>query len=216
MTCCGFGDTADQHFNSETVEKELRKYRRRGPGVTTRKLRDGLVAAGLARGTVLDVGGGLGALSLALLDAGMDRASVVDASSAYLAAASEEAARRKRSSLVQLVHGDFLTVARDLGTAAVVTLDRVVCCYPAYRPLLEQSLELAERGLAISYPRDCWYVRFGMRWENTQRRRRGNPFRTFVHPPAELQRMIEAADFTLASRAQTMTWAADVFVRNTH
>jgi 2-polyprenyl-3-methyl-5-hydroxy-6-metoxy-1,4-benzoquinol methylase len=80
MTCCGFGDTADQHFNSEKVEQELRKYRRRGPGVTTRKLRDGLVAAGVTRGTVLDVGGGLGALSLALLDTGMNRASVVDAS----------------------------------------------------------------------------------------------------------------------------------------
>jgi hypothetical protein len=215
MTCCGFGGTAAQHFNSEKVEKELRKYRRYGPGVTTRKLRDGLVAAGLTRGTVLDVGGGPGALSLALLDAGMERAIVVDASSAYLAAASVEATRRERSSSNQFVHDDFLTVASDLGAATVVTLDRVVCCYPAYRQLLERSLERAERGLALSYPRDRWYVRFGMWCENALRRRRGNPFRTFVHPPAELQRTIVAAGFTLASRAQTMTWAADVFVRNT-
>jgi hypothetical protein len=114
MTCCGFGDTADQHFNSKKVEKELRTYRRHGPGVTTRKLRDGLIAAGLTRGTVLDVGGGLGALSLALLDAGMEHARVVDASSAYLAAASAEAARRERSSFIQFVHGDFLTVHATL------------------------------------------------------------------------------------------------------
>jgi magnesium-protoporphyrin O-methyltransferase len=144
----------------------------------------------------------------------MERAIVVDASSAYLAAASEEAARRERSSSTQIVHGDFLTVARDLPVAAVVTLDRVVCCYPAYRPLLEQSLEHAERGLALSYPRDRWYVRLGMWFENALRRRRGNPFRTFVHPPADMQRLIEAAGFRLASRGQTMIWTMDVFVRS--
>jgi magnesium-protoporphyrin O-methyltransferase len=162
----------------------------------------------------LDIGGGLGALSLALLDAGMERAIVVDASSAYLAAASEEAARRDRSSSTQIVHGDFLTLARDLPATAVVTLDRVVCCYPSYRPLLEQSVEHAERGLALSYPRDRWYVRLGMWCENALRRRRGNPFRTFVHPPADMQRLIEAAGFGLATRAQTMTWTVDVFVRS--
>jgi hypothetical protein len=77
----------------------------------------------------------------------MEHAVVVDASSAYLAAASEEAARRERSSSTQFVHGDFLTVAGDLAPATVVTLDRVVCCYPAYRPLLEKSLARAEHGL---------------------------------------------------------------------
>jgi magnesium-protoporphyrin O-methyltransferase len=213
-SCCGFGDTADRHFSSEKVAKELRQYRRKGPGVTTRRLRDGLIGAGLTRGTVLDIGGGFGALSLALLDSGMEHAVIVDASSAYLAAASEEAARRKRSSVTQFVHGDFVAVAGDLAAATVVALDRVVCCYPAYRSLLEKSLERAERGLALSYPRDRWHVRLGMWCENALRRRRGNPFRTFVHPPAELERMIETAGFRLASRAQTMTWAVDVFVRN--
>jgi magnesium-protoporphyrin O-methyltransferase len=212
-SCRAFGDSADQHFNSEKVAKELRQYRRKGPGVTTRKLRDELVTAGLTHGTVLDVGGGLGTLSLALLDTGISRAIVVDASSAYLAAASEEASRRERSSSMQFVHGDFLTVARDVAAATIVTLDRVVCCYPAYQPLLEQSLERAERGFALSYPRDRWYVRLGMWCENAMRRRRGNPFRTFVHPPAELHRIIEGSGFRLASRAQTMTWAAEVFIR---
>jgi ribosomal protein L11 methylase PrmA len=78
-SCCAFGDTADQHFAGEKVAKELRQYRRKGPGPTTRGLRDGLASAGLRQGTVLDVGDGLGVLSLELLDLGMDRAIVVDA-----------------------------------------------------------------------------------------------------------------------------------------
>jgi len=215
MSCsCGaFDDTADQHFNSAKVAKEVEKYRRKGLGITTRKLRDGLVSAGVTQGTVLDVGGGLGVLSLALLDAGMSRATVVDASSAYLAAASQEAERSGRSALMRFVHGDFLAVAPGLERATVVTLDRVVCCYPSYEPLLEQSLQRAERAFATSYPRDRWLVRLGIWWENAMRRRKGNPFRTFVHPPSDMQRIIEGAGFRLVSRVQTMAWSADVFAK---
>ncbi len=212
-SCCEFGDTAARQFSSAKVAKELQRYRRRGPGVTTRKLRDGLVSAGLARGTVLDIGGGLGILSLELLDAGMSRATVIDASSAYLTAASEEAIRRGRSAATQFTHGDFLAIAPDVARATVVTLDRVVCCYPSYQPLLEQSLQRAERGFALSYPRDRWFVRLSMKCDNAMRRWRVNPFRTFVHPPAGIQRTIEAAGFRLVSRARTMIWSADVFVR---
>ena len=126
---------------------------------TTRLLRDGLATAGLATGALLDVGGGLGVLTLDLLDLGMSRAVVVEASSAYLAAASEEAARRGRSTSIQFVHGDFLAVTNQLPRSTVVTLDRVVCCYPFFESLLEQALGHAERGFAFSYPRDRWYVR---------------------------------------------------------
>ena len=84
-SCCAFGDTADQHFDAENVAKELRRYRRKGPRPTTRGLRDGFVSIGLRQGTVLDIGGGLGILSLELLDAGFSRAVVVDASSPVFA-----------------------------------------------------------------------------------------------------------------------------------
>ena len=69
-SCCAFGNTADQHFNAAKVAKELSQYRRKGPGPTTRRLRNGIVSAGLRQGTLLDIGGGLGILSLELLDAG--------------------------------------------------------------------------------------------------------------------------------------------------
>jgi 16S rRNA G966 N2-methylase RsmD len=213
-SCCAFGSTANAHFNADKVAKELAQYRRKGPGPTTRRLRDGLVSAGLREGTLLDIGGGLGVLSLELLDAGFSRAIVVDASSAYLAAASEEATRRGRSASTEFTHGDFLIVANRLEPSSVVTLDRVVCCYPSYEPLLKQALQLAQTAIAMSYPRDRWFVRAGIWFENTRRRRKGNPFRTFVHPPSEMMRIIEAAGFQLASRQLTMAWSSDVFVKS--
>ena len=212
-SCCAFGNTADQHFDAKKVAKELAQYRRKGPGPTTRGLRDGLVSAGLQEGTLLDIGGGLGTLSLELLDAGFSRAVVVDAASAYLAAAAEEATRCGRLSSIEFVHGDFLMVAGQLWPSSVVTLDRVVCCYPFFEPLLGRALPLARTAFAISYPRDRWFVRLGIWLENAMRRRRGNPFRTFVHPPSQIGRIIERAGYTLASRHRTPAWSSDVFVR---
>jgi magnesium-protoporphyrin O-methyltransferase len=143
----------------------------------------------------------------------MTRATVVEASSAYLASASTEADRLGRARSIRFVHGDFVAVAPGLEPATVVALDRVVCCYPSYGRLLERSLERAERAVALSYPRDRWFVRLSTKWENAMRRRKGNPFRTYVHSPPEMHRIIEAGGFRLVSRSQTAMWSADVFAR---
>lgn len=59
-SCRAFGNSADQHLTAQKVAKELARYRRKGAGPTTRRLRDRLATAGVGRGTVLDIGGGLG------------------------------------------------------------------------------------------------------------------------------------------------------------
>jgi magnesium-protoporphyrin O-methyltransferase len=212
-SCCTFGDTADRQFTREKAAKELERFRRKGPGRTAQLLRDGLAGAGLIDGTVLDVGAGVGGLTWALLDQGMARGIVVEASAAYLAAASEEAARRGRSGMVQFVQGDYVTVAPQLPRATVVTLDRVVCCYPWFEPLLEQAGRHAERAIALSYPHDRWFVRVGLWFENLMRRWKGNPFRTFLHSPTQMQHVLERCGFERVSRGHTPAWAADVFVR---
>ncbi len=212
-SCCDFLGAAEQQFTAEKVGKEVQRYRRKGPVPTTRLLRDGLAKAGLASGTLLDVGAGFGALALDLLDLGVSQATIVEASSAYLAAASDEAVRRGRTDSIRFVHGDFLAVTDQLRPSTVVTLDRVVCCYPFHEPLLDRALDLAEQGFALSYPRDVWYLRFGMWLENASRKRQGNPFRTFVHPVTRMQQLIAQAGFRLVSRRTTLIWAADVFAR---
>jgi hypothetical protein len=113
--------------------------------------------------------------------------------------------------MVDLKRGDFGEIAGTLPVASVVTLDRVVCCYPLYERLLGEAVRHAERGFAFSYPRDRWYIRTAMRLENVLRRRRG--FRTFVHPERRMRELITRAGFDLVSQRQTFVWSADVFVR---
>jgi hypothetical protein len=49
--------------------------------------------------------------------------------------------------------------------------------------------------------------------ENAQRRLTGNPFRTFVHSVAIMERTIREAGFELSSRRETWMWSADVYLR---
>ncbi|MGQ0732374.1 MAG: class I SAM-dependent methyltransferase [Acidobacteriota bacterium] len=169
--------------------------------------------AGVTSGDLLDVGAGVGVLSFELLQAGLSRAVAVDASRSYVAAGREEAARRGLPDAVTWIEGDFVDVAGRLSPAAVVTLDRVVCCYAGYEPLLRAAVRLARRCVALSYPRARWTVGAGLALENLTRYLSGNPFRTYLHPPSALAAIVGDAGFTLASRSQTWTWAVDVYVK---
>jgi hypothetical protein len=78
---------------------------------------------------------------------------------------------------------------------------------------VEAALARAERCLALSYPRDVWYVRAAMTLENRQRWLKRNPFRAFVHPVAAIEDLIARAGFKLANRRETWMWSADVYTR---
>ncbi len=89
----------------------------------------------------------------------------------------------------------------------------MVCCYPSHEALLNAALRHAEVLLALSYPRDVWYVRLGVKAENAQRRLTKNSFRTFVHPARRMEDLIRSAGFELSTRRETWMWSVDVYIR---
>ena len=209
-SCCDFESSADRQFTSQKAAKELQSYRQGRLGPTTRLLRDSVVDAGLNQGSLLDIGGGVGALAFELLSRGMSSALVMDASAAYVAAASEEAQRQ--GGRAQVLRADFVEASQTVPPADLVSLDRVVCCYPQYEPLLDQALSHAQHGVALSYPCDRWYVRAAVWFDNVKRARKSG-FRMFVHPPRRIQAAIERAGFVLVRRRFTLMWTMDVYVR---
>ena len=114
---------------------------------------------------------------------------------------------------MRFIHADFVSVAPELPPATVVTLDRVVCCYPSYEPLLNAALRHADTCLALSYPRDVWHVRAAITLENAQRHLKKNTFRTFVHPARLMEDVIRSAGFELSTRRETWMWSVDVYMR---
>ena len=213
VCCSTYGNVAGAHFDEKIAKRDLASYRKKGPGPTARLLRDLLVGTGAVGGVLLDVGSGIGGLSFDLLDRGVARVIAVDASPAYLAAAVQEATRRDRLGVIEFTHGDFVDVGPQIPSATIVTLDRVICCYPSFEPLLNEALRHAEHAFAYSYPRDMFYVHAAIGIENVVRRLKSNAFRAFVHPVDRMTEAIERAGFHLAGRRQTWQWSADVWLR---
>lgn len=191
MTChC---EATDRHFGPARARKELARYRRRGPRGTARVLLRLIRESQVQADTLLDVGAGVGVLDHELLRHGVCAAVHVEASRAYVAAARDEAKRRGHVERVRFLHGDFLTLAPTIGLADLVTLDRVICCYPHLEALVLTSAARARRYWAASFPRDWWHVRLHTRWQNRLRARAGNAFRTFVHPVALIYELLGRA-----------------------
>jgi predicted RNA methylase len=125
-SCCTcFTGAAERQFTEQIVARDLARYRTKGPPAQTRLMRDGLAEAGSITGSLLDIGTGIGSLAFEMIDAGVTSVIAVDASTAYVEAASREAARRNRSEAIQFLRADFLDVAHHVAPAAIATLDRV-------------------------------------------------------------------------------------------
>src|SRR5688500_17373791 len=137
MDCCAKG--YDEMFDDAQATKDLKSFRHDGPEPTTRALLNLLRAQNVTGATLLDIGGGVGAIHHELIDAGVHRAVHVDASAAYIQVARQEAERRGHADRVEFHHGDFVDLAERVPLADVVTLDRVICCYPDMPALVEAS-----------------------------------------------------------------------------
>lgn len=192
MDCCqcqGIEGLFDQH----TADRNLKTYRRKGPDRGTRILLDALRTAGVSGATLLDIGGGIGVIQLELLSAGAASATDVDASTVYIAAARAESARRGFGDRVTYHHGNFIALAPIIAPADIVTLDRVICCYPDMRSLVTASATKARRLYGLVYPRDTWATRAIFAVGNLLLWLRRNTFRIYAHPTPAVEAVLRAA-----------------------
>ena len=216
MDCCTPGDDPvyDRQFDARHAADKLHAYRRNGPAATTRQLIDALAAGGVTGLTVLDIGGGIGAVHHELLSIGAERAVDVDASTAYVAAAMEEARRQGHGDRVRYLRGDFVRLADEVEPADIVALDRVICCYPDVKALVGRSSALARRRYGLVYPRDTWLGRIGMAVENIGHRLSGSSFRAYVHRTAEVEAILAAQGFVALVKRSNLVWQMAVYERS--
>jgi len=214
MVCCTGYCAAEAQFNHKVAKRDLRRYRRRGADATTRLLLTELRRRPLEGRHLLDVGGGIGVISGELSDARVASAVTVEASPAYLEVAQREVGPKYGSRPTQFVLGDFAVIAGTLPDADVVTLDRVVCCYPDPEALLGAAAAKTRQVLAFTYPRDRWYVRTMFAFGNFWLRLTGKKFRAFVHGPEQMAAVLEAAGLVRATQRKTLVWMLDLYQRS--
>ena len=200
-------------FDQGTAERDLKAYRAHGPGTTTRLLIAALKAAGIADLTLLDIGGGVGAIQHELLNDGARNAIAIDASSAYLDAARQEAERQGHADRIAYQQGDFVELAPQLPQADIVTLEKVICCYPDMRALVGMSSARAGKLYGVVFPRDTWWMRLGGLFVNLVLRLQRNAFRFFVHPTAAIEAVVRANGLERRYYHKTLFWQVIVYTR---
>jgi magnesium-protoporphyrin O-methyltransferase len=192
-------------FNRKFARRDLARYRRNGLTRTERDLVS--LCCNVEGETVLEVGGGIGALQLELLQRGAAHATNVELSGGYEDAAAELFSGRDVDRRV----GDF--VAEDVAIHDVVVMHRVVCCYPDADALVGKAADCARSRVVLTYPRERSFIRLGVRAVNGFLRLRRCGFRVYVHPVARIDAVAEAHGLQLDRRIARALWESAAFVR---
>lgn len=181
MSSCCRPESYSAFFSEKAARRALRRYRRRGLDRLSARIAGVVRNHGVNGATVLEVGGGIGALEVELLEAGAERATNVELSPEYEEAAAELARERGVERLVERRIGDFVADS-DAPIADTVVMNRVVCCYPDYEALVGAAADRTRRLLVLSFPRERPVVRAAFALMNLWLRLIRNDFRGFVHP----------------------------------
>lgn len=181
MSSCCRPESYGAFFSEKAARRALRRYRRRGLDGVSKRIAAAVCERGARGATVLEVGGGIGALEIELLEAGAARATNVELSPEYEDAAAELAHEHGLEQRIDRRVGDFVAEA-SVPDADAVVMNRVVCCYPDYDALVGAAADRTRRLLVFSFPRERGLVRAAFRLMNLWLRLTRNDFRGFVHP----------------------------------
>lgn len=185
-------------FNQRVAARDARRYRRRGLTGTARTLT--LLAGDVRGSSVLDIGGGIGAIELELLQAGAARATSIELSGAYETEAETLLAERGFAGRVDRRVGDFVADGASVVQHDVVVLHRVVCCYPDVDSLVGEAASHARRTLLLTYPQDRWLIRAGVHIVNLFLRLSRCGFRTYAHRMEKIVAVAAQHGLTLETR----------------
>ncbi len=209
--CCNPAGYRDL-FNDKEARRSLRKYDKRGLDKMARSMVDYLTSRGMEGKSVLEAGGGIGAIQVALLEAGASSAINVELSGGYEGVARDLMERGGVSGQVVRRVGDFCELANELEADDVV-MNRVICCYPFFERLMDAALSSSRRFVAATFPRDRLGAKVALAFGNTWCRIRGVDFRSFIHPPAQIMAVPARHGFTRVFQDHDFTWNAVVWER---
>ncbi len=173
-------------FNEKSACKEAKNYRRKGLDATSRSIVDLLRNRGIGGRTVLEVGGGIGAVQIELLKAGAAKAVSVELTPTYEAVAAELISEAGLEHQVERRLMDFAENGQQVEPADIVVLNRVICCYPDMAKLAGVAADHARDVLVMTFPKETWWIRLVLSVANLGFRVARREFQVFVHSPKQI------------------------------
>jgi len=166
-----------------------------------------------AGASVLEIGGGVGALQIEALRRGAVTATNLELSPTYEAEAAALLAEYAVADRAHRVVADLIEQPASAPDADVVLLHRVVCCTADPAALLGASAGHARRRLVLSFPRDTWWLRAAVRFVNTGAALSRWQWRFHVHRPADLVAAVERHGLRLSGTDRRRVWELAVLDR---
>ena len=212
MNCCQQRGL-NQIFSPRMARWEADNFRRHGLDKRDQKLAQAIAQCGVQDASVLEIGGGIGGLQIALLRAGASRATDVDISEGYVAAARELAQSLGFGERATQRVADFAHEADNVDAADVVVMNRVVCCYPDLPALVRPAAHHTRRLLALVFPRETWWMQLGERAMNFGMWLLRRDFRFFVHPHQAIIALTREAGLRPTHDQLSGPWRLMIFER---
>jgi 2-polyprenyl-3-methyl-5-hydroxy-6-metoxy-1,4-benzoquinol methylase len=193
-------------FSKRAARRDAKRYRRGGLDDTGLEMVVFLRDRGMVGASVLEIGGGVGAIQLELLKAGAGHATNLELSPEYEEQAQELALEAGVADHVVRRLGDIVLDPSLADQTDAVVMHRVVCCYPDYDALIGAACACARRYLVMSFPRPRPVIRAWMSLVNLAARVLRWEYRTWVHPPDALLAAAERRGLALAFESRGRIW----------
>lgn len=178
-------------FSEKRAWREARRYERRGLDPISQCIVELLKRQGVEGLTLLEVGGGVGAVQIELLKAGVTQAVSIELTPTYEKAAGALLRSSGLEDRVERKVMDFATAADDVNGADIVIMNRVLCCYADMPKLAGAAAGHAKQVLVLSFPRGTLWTRLGLWLANLVLRITRRGFQVFVHRPERIQATAE-------------------------
>src|SRR5437899_11733444 len=149
-------DKIVQEFDGDACEF-CERYKNKGLSRSSKLLLRFILDNAVRDRSVLDLGCGTGGLSLELLKEGASNAVGFDLSPKMIGAATELARADGFESRAKFQLGNGAT--SELPESYIVVMDKVVCCYSKWKPLLKIAIESSIGMIGFTDPRDVGITR---------------------------------------------------------
>ena len=200
-------------FSEKNAARQAALYRSRGMDGVSRRLVQEVLERGVRGATVLEVGGGIGAVQIELLRAGAARVISVEMTPTYEAVAAGLLREAGLEGKVERRILDFAAAASEIPSADVVIMNRVVCCYPNMTMLVRAAADHTRGLLVMSFPRRRWWTRALLTAGNLGFRLTRREFHIFLHWPTRIRATAEALGLAARRDREGWLWQISSFER---
>ena len=202
-----------QEFDGDACDF-CERYKRKGLSRSSRILLDFILEEKIHGLTFTDIGCGAGGFTVELLKSGAEAGVGFDISPNMVDSATKLVAENGFADRVQLQVGD--AASAELSSSDIIVMDKVLCCYSDWKPLLKSAIAAGKRMIGFVIPRDEGLAkipfRLGVRVVNFFQKRRGKIL-FYLHPLDLVDETFLGSGFTRRKKRGSRLWLVFLYSR---